>query len=460
MKDLFSLFIFALVLFGVTNDSNSQLADYNTTLLGNLDEHGYDYSALWGYTAPNGREYAILGCSTGTAFIDITDTTNIHEVDFLPGEPSRWREMKVFSTYAYIVSEGANSRLQVVNLQHLPDSVSLVTTYSYTSYTNTHSISQSGPYLYLNGGDNTYGGNEPGGTTILDITNPISPVKRGQWSNYYVHDCRVINDTIYAANIYFGTITLINAANKDNPVTINSWSNTPNPFPHNTALASNRRYIYTTDETSTPPGRLKVWDKQDLNNVTLAATWQPTNITNSIVHNVEIYGDLAVIAHYTAGIRILDISNPASPNEIAWYDTYPASNDNFFTGCWGVFMFPASGKIIGSDMEGGLFVIKLTNPPIGILEESGIALSYSLQQNYPNPFNPFTNIEYSIPKGEHVKIVIFDALGREVAALVDEFKRAGNYKIAYDAGRLPSGIYFYSLTAGTYKQTKKMMLIK
>lgn len=459
MKNLLVILILA---FGIiVSELHAQFPNENTTLLAQVDGHGEGYSALWGYTAPNGREYAILGCSTGTAFIDITDTTNIHEVDFVPGVPSNWREMKVHSTYAYVVSEGANSRLQIIALQYLPDSVSLVSTYSYNGYTNTHSISQSGPYLYLNGGDNTYiSGNEPGGTTILDITNPVSPVKRGLWSTYYVHDCRVINDTMYSSNIFSGHISVINVANKDNPVTINSWVNNPNPFPHNTALAENHRYIYTTDETSSPAGVLKVWDKQNLNNVTLVTTWQPSNITNSIVHNVEIYGSLAVIAHYTAGIRVLNISNPTAPQEIAWYDTYPSTDGNFYAGCWGVYMFPASKKIIGSDMSGGLFVIKVNSKTIGILEEGSTAKLYSLQQNYPNPFNPATTIEYSLPKSEYVTIKIFDELGREAGIIVDEFKRGGNHKVSYDAGRLSSGIYFYSIQAGNYKETKRMTLIK
>ncbi|MBE2228400.1 MAG: hypothetical protein IAE93_13680, partial [Ignavibacteria bacterium] len=78
----------------------SQLPNQNTTLLAQKDDHGNGYSALWGYAGPNGREYAILGCNTGTAFYDITDTANIHEVDFVPGVQSGWREMKVFSSYA------------------------------------------------------------------------------------------------------------------------------------------------------------------------------------------------------------------------------------------------------------------------------------------------------------------------------------------------------------------------
>ncbi len=457
------VFVVSVLLLLNATSAFSQLANQNTTLLAQKDEHGNGYSALWGYAGPNGREYAILGCNTGTAFYDITDTANIHEVDFVNGVTSGWREMKVFSSYAYVVSEGTNSRLQIIALQYLPDSVSLVATYSYTGYTKTHSISQSGPYLYLHGGNVTQGGTDPGGITILDITNPTAPVKRGSWSNFYVHDSRILNDTIYACNIYDppGTISVINAANKDNLTTIASWVNNPNPFPHNCAIPTDRRFIYTTDETSSPNGKLKVWNKSNLNNVTLVTTWQPTNITTAIVHNVEIYNNLAVIAHYTAGIRILNITNPQTPTEIAWYDTYPQSNSSQFAGCWGVFMFPSSGKIIGSDMSGGLFVIKLGSPVTGIAGNQNIPEEYSLSQNYPNPFNPSTTIEYNVPKSSYVTLKVFDVLGREVALLADEFKIAGSYKQNFDAGRLASGIYYYTLaTDNGFTETKKMILNK
>jgi len=455
-------FYFALfILLTAAGISYSQLPNQNTILLGQKDEHGSGYSALWGYAAPNGREYAILGCNTGTAFIDITDTANIHEVDFVPGVTSNWREMKVFSSYAYVVSEGTNSRLQIIALQYLPDSVSLVATYNYTNYTKTHSISQSGPYLYLHGGDVTMGGTDQGGLTILDITNPQAPVKRGQWSNMYVHDSRIVNDTIYACNINTGFVSIINATNKNSPVTVSSWLNNPNPFPHNCALPNNRRYIYTTDETSSPNGKLKVWDKQNPANVLFVTSWQPTGITTAIVHNVEIYNNLAVIAHYTAGIRILDITNPVTPTEIAWYDTYPSSNTAQFAGCWGVFMFPSSGKIIGSDMSGGLFVIKIGTTPVGITGNSVIPAGFSLKQNFPNPFNPNTQMEFDIPASSYVSLKVYNSLGKEVAVLADEYRIAGSYKLNYDAGNLPSGVYFYKLTTGNgFTDTKKMMLLK
>lgn len=339
-------------------DSYSQLPNQNTYLLRNLDVAGRSYAACWGYSAPDGREYAILGCNNGTAFIDITDSANITEVDFQSGVSSSWREMKTYSHYAYIVSEGSNSFLQIVDLQYLPDSVHFVKNWNYTGYTKTHSISQEGHFLYLNGGNATSGGTSSGGVAVVDLTDPENPVKRGSWSTRYVHDCRVLNDTIWAANISNQRVTVINATNKDALVEIVNWQNLPNPSPHNCAITKDRKYILVTDENN-GPGKLKTWNIEDLGNITLVNTWQPTGITTSIVHNVEIYGDYAVVAHYTSGIRIIDISNPASPQEAAWYDTRPSDNNNSYNGCWGVYKFP-SGKIIGSDISNGLFVIKTT----------------------------------------------------------------------------------------------------
>ncbi len=93
--------------------------------------------------------------------------------------------------------------------------------------------------------------------------------------------------------------------------------------------------------------------------------------------------------------------------------------------------------------------------------------NFSLSQNYPNPFNPSTKIKYSIPNIEtsHSSIVqlkIYDILGREVATLVNETKQAGNYEVDFDADKfdLPSGIYFYQLSVGSFIQTKKMIFLK
>lgn len=83
-----------------------------------------------------------------------------------------------------------------------------------------------------------------------------------------------------------------------------------------------------------------------------------------------------------------------------------------------------------------------------------------LFQNYPNPFNPVTAIKYSLPERSNVTIKIFDALGREIETLVNEEKQAGTYEILWNSENLPSGIYFYRMSAGNYTETKKMVLLR
>ena len=85
---------------------------------------------------------------------------------------------------------------------------------------------------------------------------------------------------------------------------------------------------------------------------------------------------------------------------------------------------------------------------------------YKLQQNYPNPFNPSTIIQYAIPSASNVKIEIFTVIGEKVATLVDGFKNVGNYEVSFAASGLPSGMYLYRISAGTFVQTKKMILIR
>jgi hypothetical protein len=89
-----------------------------------------------------------------------------------------------------------------------------------------------------------------------------------------------------------------------------------------------------------------------------------------------------------------------------------------------------------------------------------VPTEFSLQQNYPNPFNPNTTIKYSIPQASQVQIKVFDILGAEISILMDEEKSVGSYDLTWNAENLPSGIYFYQLKAGSYIETKKMLLLK
>ena len=113
--------------------------------------------------------------------------------------------------------------------------------------------------------------------------------------------------------------------------------------------------------------------------------------------------------------------------------------------------------------DGASFSLDLVSVtgPVGVSNNNNeIPDAYSLSQNYPNPFNPSTVIGYSIPEAGYVKLAVYDALGREMAVPVNEFKPAGKYNVTFDASGLSSGVYFYRLSSGTFTETKRMTLLR
>jgi outer membrane protein assembly factor BamB len=87
-------------------------------------------------------------------------------------------------------------------------------------------------------------------------------------------------------------------------------------------------------------------------------------------------------------------------------------------------------------------------------------LNYCLEQNYPNPFNSVTHIKYAIPQDTRVTLKVYDLMGREVGTLLNRYQKAGSYDVIFQAENLASGIYFYTLTSGNFKATKKLILLK
>lgn len=109
---------------------------------------------------------------------------------------------------------------------------------------------------------------------------------------------------------------------------------------------------------------------------------------------------------------------------------------------------------------GSVVSIEYETPIVGVESAPVTVNDYSLSQNYPNPFNPSTTINYSLKKEGNAKLTVFDALGKTVAVIVDEYKPAGSYSVKFDAGSLPSGIYIYRLEAGDYTAAQKFILMK
>ena len=100
-----------------------------------------------------------------------------------------------------------------------------------------------------------------------------------------------------------------------------------------------------------------------------------------------------------------------------------------------------------------------TDPAVSV-NEGNLINTYYLSQNFPNPFNPSTRIEYNVGEPGLVQLKVYNVLGVEVASIVNEQQNAGNYTIGFDAARLSSGVYFYSLSVNNFTQTRKMILEK
>ncbi|MBX7216489.1 MAG: choice-of-anchor B family protein [Candidatus Kapabacteria bacterium] len=344
----------SLIFFGVlTVAAQSQpVAAYNTTLFGTLDpdiQKQGTYSALTGYAAPDGREYALLGGFTGTYVIDVTEAP-LKLVSFIPGPTSLWREMKTWGSYGYVVSEGG-SGLQIIDLTQLPLKAFLLRADT-AAFRTAHTISVEGNHLYVNGTNVEAGANQ--GTLIFDLSvDPTRPRLVGKWTGRYVHDCSVRNDTLYAAAINDGQLDIVYLGkDRKSPVQVANIQY-PGAGTHNAEATTDGRYILTSDEVGSTPKTLKVWDRTNIQSIKKVADWTP--VPGEIIHNVHIKGNHAFIAWYTAGTRVVDITDPANPVQVGYYDTYPEAGE-FFAGNWGTYPYLPSGKILSSDMQTGLHV--------------------------------------------------------------------------------------------------------
>lgn len=126
-----------------------------------------------------------------------------------------------------------------------------------------------------------------------------------------------------------------------------------------------------------------------------------------------------------------------------------------FSACWGSNYTATSGP------QGNFSVTAIiADDLVGIVGNSEIPFEYNLKQNFPNPFNPTTTIQFSIPKNEFVTLKVFNSLGQVVSQLVNANLTTGTYDFSFDASGLTSGVYYYELIAGDFKETKRMTLIK
>ena len=354
---------------------------------------GVHLNDIWGWTDPEtGHEWALVGRTDGTTFVDVTDPQNPLVVANLPmtegARANAWRDIKTYQNHAYIVADGAGQHgMQVFDLTQLRDlqptadgPVTVEETAHYDKVASVHNIviNPETGYAYAVGsgqGGETCGG----GLHMIDIRNPEQPTfagcfadaSTGRQKTGYSHDaqCVVYNgpDQDYQGHeICLGAnetaLSIADVTDKSNPVAI-SMATYPNVgYTHQGWFDEEQHYFYMNDELDEMQGlvnrtRTLVWDLSDLDEPVLVNEHMGTQ--PSIDHNLYVKGDLVYESNYTSGLRILDITDRANPEESAFFDTTPYDdNEAQFAGSWSNYPYFESGTIVVTSISDGLFVLK------------------------------------------------------------------------------------------------------
>jgi choice-of-anchor B domain-containing protein len=375
----------------------------NVNLVKNVDNYSY-HSDIWGYTSPGGVELAIVGTYNGTTFVDVTDPANASEIAFISGPSSGWRDIKTYSSYAYIVNE-ESSGLQIVDLADPLNPQEAATSPYQGAFSTCHNIyiDTDAALLYAVGTDN--------GMQVLDISNPENPTPAGSFSDFYIHDIFVTNGVAYAGAIFDGFVATLDVTSPGSITTLDSET-TPSFACHNAWATEDGQYCLTSDETA--GGHVGVYSVATPSSISFVAEWEIPEEPNSSVHNVLVKNEFAIIAWYTAGLQILDVSLPGSPQRVGFYDTHPGNSG--FDGAWGAYPYADNGLIYVSDMSTGLYIFEFT-PTFGVLE------GYVTDGDTGDPIE---DISVTVPSAD--KEVTTDETGYYKVVL-----DAGSYDVFYDA---------------------------
>ncbi len=355
-------YTFLLFFFVSLQFSFGQSQRFNISLIDSID-YVPTLNEIWGYATPNGKEYALVGMTSGVSIVEVTQPLQdgaLKELFFIPGDTSTWRDIKTFRNYAYVTNEKDNG-LQIINLAGLPDT-SQITWQNWTGgmwkdtlleVTQAHNIFIDEKGIgYIVGSD--YG---EGGAIMIDIAaNSTNPPIVGVYDDFYIHDIYVRGDTMWTAEIYEGEFAVVDVRDKNNPVTLARHS-TPSSFTHNTWLSDDGKTLFTTDERSN--AFVAAYDVSDLSDIRELDRYQTaTSLNQGVVpHNTFVYGNHLVTSYYTDGVTIVDATFPDNLIEVGYYDTN-TNEGGGFSGCWGVYPYLPSGVILASDRQNGLYVLQ------------------------------------------------------------------------------------------------------
>lgn len=338
-------------------------------------------NTVWGWTDPlTGKEYALMGCTNGVSFVDVSDPQNPRYLGRLPtrSNASIWRDIKVYANHAFVVSEAPVHGMQVFDLTQLRNAPSppgdFTATTLYTGFLHAHSLAlnEATGFAFAVGTETCFGG-----LHMVDVRTPASPSFAGCYSqDGYTHDVQCVvyagpdlryrgREICFASNE--DTLTIVDVTNKSAPVLLSRTGYVGSAYAHQGWLTEDHRYFLLDDENDEIDfghnTRTYIWDVSLLDAPPPPVTY--TSTTAATDHNLYVRGRYLYQANYRAGLRILDLNDVARGNltEVAFFDTYPGSDATGFVSAWNNFPFFASGIVLVSSIEDGLFVLRPQIPP-------------------------------------------------------------------------------------------------
>ncbi len=416
----------------------------------------------WGWVSPQtGREYAIQGRSTGTSFIDITDPYQPVYIGNLPTHDIEmpWRDIKVYSNHAFIVSEGPGHGMQVFDLTQLDDvlvpPVTFTQTAHYNLFGNAHNIAinEATGFAYVVG-SNTFSG----GLHFIDIQNPTAPFIAGGFEgDGYTHDVQVViyhgSDLDYSGKeIAFAsnenTLTIVDVTDKADPLMLSRTEYDSSAYAHQGWLTEDHRYFLLGDEMDEGAfgvnTRTFVWDIQDLEEPQLIGFYE--SHLPVIDHNLYIIGDYCYQANYTAGLRVLKLNNLSALDieEVAYFDVLPDHDNKEYLGSWNAYPFFPSGTIILSSMEEGMHILQPDFDVSTGIDESTETTTLAVS---PNPASDIVRVTGIPPSAKNIQL--FDITGK----LVWTMDLDGSAEVQFATDFFSPGIYLLRAANQQFKLT-------
>ena len=352
---------------------------------------------IWGHVDLNNqREYAIVGMRASIAVVDVTEPTTPTVVGEITGQSTTWRDIKVyqyfdgdagrFKAYAYASADSVTEGFSIIDLNDLPESISLVRRntddnrahniyISNVDYTLNTPLTGATSQLHLVGQDSNGGAFRSYSLNAPQAPSP-SYIPNGLTRADYTHDASSMHITDTRAqtecvNATTSGCTVIFDFNEDS---MRLWDHTSAnttselsrisyndvAYTHSGWFSEDKQYAFVHDELDernfSLNTRVMIFDISSLTTPVLASIWTSDN--GSIDHNGFVRGNRYYMSNYERGLTVLDISDPTAPVEAGFFDTYPAFDSANFNGAWGVYPFLPSGNILVSDIQRGLFVLK------------------------------------------------------------------------------------------------------